>query len=184
MLKISVKNGNEIKADFSRFADRINGEVIKIIDKDLSADFWQVNKRVIESEGGRSAHGKWRRLSPKYREWKEKKYPGKTIMRRTDRAYKSLTQFTSDSIKNVDGRGGKIRAKLGTQLDYPGFHQDGIDTKRGKKTRRMIDPGKRDLVRWMKIIHDALFGYSRRSKIFDNRRLKIDNGRWDKAEVE
>lgn len=67
-------------------------------------------------------HGipRWKRLSPTYRRWKAMHYPGKPIMRRTDRLWESLTRRTSDTVIRVGPRS----LQLGTRVPYSRFHQE------------------------------------------------------------
>ena len=46
-------------------------------------------KRVFDTEG----FGTWPKLHPFYQRWKEREYPGKTILRMEDNYYKAATQY-------------------------------------------------------------------------------------------
>lgn len=62
----------------------------------------------------------WPALSPAYAAWKRQHYPGKTMMRRTDRLYRSLTQDRSgDMIWEATPR----TIRYGTRVPYHQFGQ-------------------------------------------------------------
>jgi phage gpG-like protein len=65
----------------------------------------------------------WPALSPAYAAWKQSAYPGKPIMRLTDRLYDSLTSQTSDTIWFV----GPKSMQLGTRVPYFIYHQTGTN---------------------------------------------------------
>ena len=56
---------------------------------------WFENEETVFAAGGIPA---WIPLEARYAEWKESKYPGMPIMRRTDEMYSSLTSDTSHTI--------------------------------------------------------------------------------------
>lgn len=56
----------------------------------IARDFYKIEKQWFASAGG----GRWRPLSPRYAARKAKRYPGKPILRRTDKMYKEFTGAT------------------------------------------------------------------------------------------
>lgn len=115
--------------EFDLIGDRaIDRRVLKIADRlgDLRP-FWNrfadalanYNKRVFNSEGKFGGAG-WAPLSPDYGAWKAVNYPGKTILRRTDTLYDSLTKRPF-GIENLTGS----VARFGTDVPYAGYHQTG-----------------------------------------------------------
>ena len=62
----------------------------------------------------------WAALSPKYARWKALHYPGKPIMRLTDRLMDSLTKRPM-GVERVSSKS----AEFGTDVPYAHWHQDG-----------------------------------------------------------
>lgn len=56
----------------------------------IAADFYDTERQWFESEGG----GRWKPLSPRYAAWKNSVFPGKPLMRMTDRMYREFTGET------------------------------------------------------------------------------------------
>lgn len=84
--------------------------------------FYEFEKQAFEAEGETSAGGEWEELSPLYELIKEQRYPGKTILRRTDALYRSLTQPNArGSIRRVT----ETELLIGTGIDYALWHQTG-----------------------------------------------------------
>jgi len=81
-------------------------------------EFWyERERREFEIEGDPA----WPALSPLYRAWKARHFPGKTILRRTDRLYESLTSPGGENIAMVTPR----TIRFGTRVPYWGHHQRG-----------------------------------------------------------
>lgn len=185
MVSIKFKNARQVKADFSRFSRTFNRDVIKIIRNDLIPDFEQTENILFRKEGSSGAHGKWPKLTDAYAKRKRNnpKSATKGIMRLSEKLRLSLTDSRSSyAIRSIVKAGDKLHIKLGTSatskggFDYPEFHQTN-----GLKARRTIDPSKADLVEWMKSIHYGLFEKVRKEKrLFDPKRMKIAQGKWDK----
>lgn len=90
--------------------------------RDAAKLFYEFEKEAFETEGDSSAAGEWEPLSPLYELIKERDYPGKTILRRTDALYKSLTQPNArGSIRRVT----ESELLIGTSIDYAIYHQTG-----------------------------------------------------------
>lgn len=87
----------------------------------FAPSFYRNLQRNFELEG--SYVGGWAPLSPGYAAWKQAHYPGKTILRRTDALFRSL----SFENGHVGPRGiflpGERALVLGTSVDYAQFHQ-------------------------------------------------------------
>lgn len=82
---------------------------------DVTRDFLDMERRQFASEGGLT--GGWPALSPRYAAWKAIHYPGKGILRRTDRLYDSLTTGPEVHRQTRD------ELELGTAVDYARFHK-------------------------------------------------------------
>jgi phage gpG-like protein len=72
--------------------------------------------------------GGWAALSPAYAAWKARHYPGKTILRRTDRLYGSLAFANGQpGPEGVFRTPSLTTAEMGTAVPYARFHQQGTD---------------------------------------------------------
>jgi hypothetical protein len=155
-------NTDQWTADFSRFQTDLEFDAVKIAAAQIIQNFQGVEKQLFDSEGASGSHGKWPELSEKYREWKEKHYPGKTVMVRTDILKNSLTSQTNESISTVSKVGNSWRIVFGTDakskdgFDYPLHHQT------TGKTRRGIDPTNQQIAVWSKIIQRHIVGSAAR----------------------
>lgn len=184
MIKVGFKNTKQVLSDLSRFENCLTGEMVQHFNKAIPKSFYDTNKRLFKSEGKTGDHGNWKPLNEDYAAWKAKKFPGKTIMRRTDRGYKSLTGHTGDSIKFIGNiPGGRFAIRMGTAIDYMEYWQKGVMTKkRGKITRRTIDPQEMIMVSWLKIIHRA-YVYACRYGPW-KKGWKINPPKWDELKKE
>jgi phage gpG-like protein len=82
-------------------------------------DVWfEQNERVFAAEGLPTA---WPALSPAYAAWKQRNFPGKTILRRTDRLFGSLTSMAPDTIFQATPR----TLRMGSRVPYFMAHQVG-----------------------------------------------------------
>lgn len=74
----------------------------------------------FDSQGGHGASGRWKALSPAYRKWKEKHYPGQPILKLTNSLYESLASPEgNDAIyrPEVD------QLTIGSKVPYAAAHQ-------------------------------------------------------------
>lgn len=80
-----------------------------------------VLEQIAEETFATKDHGSWPPLSPKYKEWKDANYPGKPMMRLTDRLYNSLTGKGSGAVRII----GPATLTYGTTVPYGIMHQKG-----------------------------------------------------------
>jgi phage gpG-like protein len=84
------------------------------------ATFYEIETEQFQSEGAKGASGKWSPLSPAYKVFKEREFPGKTILRRSDALYESMTGPDAlDSILRPE----KDELVIGSGLPYALIHQ-------------------------------------------------------------
>ncbi len=76
---------------FERAGDEL-ADFFKYIE--LTPLFEAEMRRQFDAEGG-GASGPWDPLTPAYEKWKEKHFPGKTILRRSDDLFEALTNSAS-----------------------------------------------------------------------------------------
>ncbi|MEM3036259.1 MAG: hypothetical protein QXS18_05610 [Thermoplasmata archaeon] len=111
-------NGNMPQQTFLNFVVRIDGleqinrkllvkrkklDDFSPIFKEFTKDWFEKQKKMFENEGfipneGRPYDKKWKELSPKYKEWKEKNYPGKKILELTGGLKRALTDMSNAII--------------------------------------------------------------------------------------
>lgn len=152
MVKVGFKNTPQILADLDSFENQLTREHVKYFNKVIPRDFRDYNKAVFESEGTKGKHGKWQKINSKYAKYKRRHFPGKTLLRRTDKMYKSLTSGTSDTIQFISNTRRGLVIRLGTKVKYAEYHQTGAGR---LPVRRAIDPSRRLMIRWLKLIHRA-----------------------------
>lgn len=87
-IDIDVFGVETVRSDLLRFEDRADspGPFLAAV----AQDFYELQERAFATEGA-SSGGRWAPLSPRYATHKASRYPGKTILRRTDALYRSLT---------------------------------------------------------------------------------------------
>ena len=122
-LQIGLAGDQQIDRELLRFTDNI---------KDLRPAFQRIADQLAEAmrqhfatEGGfgaasRWSGGHWAPLSPKYRLWKEKRYPGQPILVLTGALRRDLTSrpFGVERI-------GTQSMEVGTDIPYATYHQHG-----------------------------------------------------------
>jgi phage gpG-like protein len=109
------------------------------------------NRRVFAAEG---LPGPWAPLSPAYAAWKAKRYPGKSILRRTDRLYESLTQRSPDTVWEITPR----TIRFGTRVPYWKYHQTGTRRMPARPPLVLLDATWQDLVRQVNAYVKPEFG--------------------------
>jgi hypothetical protein len=81
----------------------------------LEPAFTIVIQRRFEQEGPG-----WLELTRVYAAQKSRKYPGKTILRRTDTGYLSFAKGNEGNVSRIE----PLRAEFGTAIGYMIYHQD------------------------------------------------------------
>lgn len=117
--------------------------------KHLIAAVEEFTKRQFKAEGLGPVAGKWRELSPKYKAWKEARYPGKPILERTGALKAALTESSSPHAYRAYDN---TSFAFGTRgLPYATYHSDrpvlDFDAKFEKAVQRASVLGMRDAVK-------------------------------------
>jgi hypothetical protein len=77
--------------------------------------FYEIETEQFATEGAQGASGQWAPLSPAYKIFKEREFPGKSILRREDALYESMTGPDAlDSILRPE----KDELTIGSALPY------------------------------------------------------------------
>lgn len=106
----------------------------------MAERFTRAERRLFATEG-RSAGDGWAPLSPDYAAWKARHYPGKTILRRTDELFTSLTDGPAIRIIEPDF------AVLGSDVAHGRYHQRGD----GVQRRRPVSLDEAERAEWARI---------------------------------
>lgn len=111
--------------------------------------FYEIETEQFLSEGAKGASGKWTPLSPAYKLFKEREFPGKTILRREDALYESMTGPDAlDSILRPE----KDELIIGTANPLGRIHQ---------RTRPIISLTESDKRKLVKSIQQRLVAFAR-----------------------
>lgn len=81
----------------------------------------------------------WLELTAAYAKAKDQKYPGKTILRRTDALYLSFESGNADNVMKITPLG----AEFGSQNDYGGYQPD---------SRLIVDINNQDEERFLTLV--------------------------------
>lgn len=103
---------------------------------------FHANRRQDFNTEGRHSGSRWKRLSPDYRDRKERLFPGKTILRRTDNLYSSLV---SPAHPDAVYRASAKSMAIGTRDPKGRWHQP------KRPPIRLNEPEKRA---WTGIMHE------------------------------
>lgn len=103
--------------------------------------FLVLEQRQFATQGTYS--GGWSPLSPKYAAWKHARFPGRTILRRTDELYRSLTDGPQIDIREP------MFMRLGTAVAHGAFHQSGTEN---MPRRRPVELPASERQNWVKVL--------------------------------
>lgn len=112
----------------------------------LQQRFLVAERRQFASQGAYGSGG-WAPLSPVYASWKARHFPGKTILRRTDELFRSLTEGPQIAI--VEPRS----AIFGSAVDHGAYHQAGGPN---LPQRRPVELPESERREWVKVMQKYL----------------------------
>jgi len=119
----------------------------------IYANYVEVTRRNFTSQGYPT---RFKALSPAYRAWKQKHFPGKKILQRSGNLMDSMLgrgQSTRQhTIKDIK----KLSAEFGSSLPYARVHQDPKPTNPLPR-RPPLQLQDRNMVFWSRIIHEWAF---------------------------
>jgi phage gpG-like protein len=130
-ITMTAVNAREVEMAFAGFASDVSDlrSVWPLVAQELRQ---MTVGRQFPSEGGQGQHGRWAPLSPRYRTWKEKHFPGKPILQLTGRLFGSFSDGHPD---HVDRRS-ETMLEWGSSVPYGIFHQFGWSKSFGGGQRR------------------------------------------------
>lgn len=136
--------------------------------KDVNIEMRKISREQFHTQGSAGAHGRWAPLSDDYAEWKHKAFPGKTILRLTDKLYRSMTRVRPPSRVRITSWG--FQFWYGTKIpDYPERHQKGPGN---FPQRRIIDPTRKQIQRMMRRIEKTTVRKMGRQPFVDKQKGK------------
>jgi phage gpG-like protein len=138
--------------EFDRILDMTAKTVkdFKPLYEEIADDFRSTEAGIFNKQGAFEGGSKWKALSPDYKAWKARKYPGRKILELTGSLKRSLTsvggnhvsQPTTDSIR------------IGTKDPKASYHQKGTSKMPQRKPMFLTDASKK---RWVKLAHTFIF---------------------------
>jgi len=143
----TVEGVTEFDRTFTRFTSQILGD-FRPIWPGVVTELRNIMREQFAAQGAGKT-GQWAQLSPRYRAWKEKHFPGRPILQREQRLVASLTQSTSNTIL-VQGRDELI---FGTRRRGAKFHQTGT---RRMPRRAVFDLSEQQAARLTRVVHRRL----------------------------
>jgi hypothetical protein len=105
-------------------------KTIRNVEKTLTPRFQRLSREQFETQGGFGREGRWQQLSEPYRTWKEKRFPGKTILRRTDRMFRSYTTRRENIAFAARFGASSFVYKYGTTVPYAEHHYESLNMPR------------------------------------------------------
>ena len=123
--------------------------------------FREHERQVFATEGGATRSGPWAPLSLRYRQWKERHFPGARIMRRTGALERSLTEpHAPGHVERIEARGLTFGTDLATSRGRWTLGQIQEMGGRGGRlpARHLIDPPEAETGAWMSLLRRHLSG--------------------------
>lgn len=145
VLQIETIGTERVVRGFNRFGDQMRD--LREPFQEISEDFFKAEEKNFRAKGTPQL---FRPLSPKYAAWKKKHFPGKPIMRLTDRLINSLTGKNQADAQDTIRLIGKKAAEFGTAVPYAHRHQAGT---KGMPKRKIVQLTEKIKRRWMYIMH-------------------------------
>jgi phage gpG-like protein len=138
-----------------RFAFFGEEQIDRTLDRFVKADdmrpAWRrLRERFVAYETetfGSEGHGSWQPLSPPYAAWKGRHFPGKTVMRREDTLFHSLTDNLDIDVEEP------AFAIFGTSDPVGEYHQKGAGR---LPQRKVIDLSETERQEWVRSVQEWL----------------------------
>ncbi len=125
--------------------------------EDIQNEFYASMSDVFSREGAFEGRTKWADLSPTYRAWKQKHFPGRKILELTGRLIASISvKGSSENISEIT----PTEMRVGTIVPYAMAHQLGTNRMPARKIIQLTDEQK---LRWVQIIRKYLYGLSQKA---------------------
>tara|TARA_Y100000310_G_scaffold269827_1_gene283307 strand:- start:22145 stop:22621 length:477 start_codon:yes stop_codon:yes gene_type:complete len=126
--------------------------------EDISKYLFSTSAKIFKAQGDPIPFAP---LSPKYKEWKARHFPGRPILVLRGPLKESLTAGSSDTIKNI----GKLSMEWGTRVVYARRQH-----RAGRKPIQLTEPRKRVIAR---MIHQWAYDKATNTVPFHERQVKV-----------
>ena len=120
----------------------------------VQKDWIKNNRAQFRTKGVHGSGERWARLSTSYRKWKARHYPGKPIMRRTDRLWHSLTQ---PGHPDFVYRTSLQQMVIGTNVPYAIYHQSQEPRTSELPRRPVVELREDQKLLWSEFIRKHIF---------------------------
>lgn len=126
--------------------------------EEMAEDFYGRQRSVFNAQGSYEGLSRWKRLSPKYAEWKNRHFPGRKILVLTGRLKSSLTTDSGEgSIKLISEKEMSIGSYLPVgrkRWNLAMLHQLGTRKMPARPPMRLTEPQRSE---WVGILHRYLW---------------------------
>jgi phage gpG-like protein len=139
-LDVQVGGVSAVRRDIARMQGR--AEDLRPALDAIAKVVASANQANFDSEGAAGAFGRWAPLSPGYRSWKEKHYPGRPILVLTGDLRDALTS-TPMQIQYASAH----ELVMGTSIPYGAYHQTGTPRMPRRAPVALTEQVKRDMVK-------------------------------------
>lgn len=124
--------------------------------ENITKDFYTTQKGVFQGEGSFEDNPSWAKLSPAYKAWKDKNYPGKGILELTGRLKRAAT--SKDAMGSIY-KLNNLALTMGVDIQVGGWnlaalHQFGTSRMPAREVIRLTNMEKN---RWVRIFRDYIF---------------------------
>lgn len=107
-------------------------------------------RQIFDKQQPRTVGERWKALSPDYKAWKDRHYPGAPLLVRTGRLKESMITEGAPGNINIIGKNGAV---FGSSIRYGIYHDQPDGATNGKMPRRNFsEPSERRMSIWMQQI--------------------------------
>jgi len=150
----SIDGVEEFSRAFNRIEERFTD--FRSLWPEVAKEFYRAEIEQFQTEGAAGGAGTFSALSPAYAKYKAVKFPGKTILRRTDSLFESLT---SADAPGAVFRPVESELTIGTSVPSGIYHQRGTSRMPSRKPISLSQEQKRQM---QKAIQIGLVQFMRR----------------------
>lgn len=144
---LNIYKADLLRSKISRFTDQIKNW--KPLFERLGDEFSDIMREQFASEGAHASGG-WKPLVKWYADWKEKNYPGRSILVQTgDMADSLISKSNRNSVREIS----ETDMRIGTKDKKAVWHHFG-SPKTKLPARPIIKFSREDNTRWVKKAHE------------------------------
>jgi hypothetical protein len=146
ILRIEMMGDVVLNRALSRFGESIQD--FTPVFQQIRENFAVIEAEQFQSQGGRSG-APWPPLSPDYAAWKNKYFPGRSIMQLTLALWGELTGGAGLMVEMAPKH---MRLTVGAP--YAIYHQQGLGN---NPMRKLVHLTEADKMTWMKFVHNFIY---------------------------